>query len=66
MEIIKSKSQNPEEYEILIRLRGENEYASYCPQLNVMLTGAEHEEVKNRMGELINEHIEQLKSGKPA
>jgi len=56
-----STSTNIDDYEILIRKRGENEYASYCPQLNLMLTGTFHEEVENKMYERIKQHIEELK-----
>lgn len=56
-----STSTNIDDYEILIRKRGDNEYASYCPQLNLMLTGTFHEEVENKMYVKITDHIEQLK-----
>jgi len=46
-------SKNPDDYEILIRRRGEFEYASYCPQLAKMLTGEEHEQVHNMMEDYI-------------
>jgi hypothetical protein len=50
-----------DDYEVLIRRRGENEYASYCPQLNLMLTGTFHEEVENKMYEKVAQHIQTLK-----
>lgn len=56
-----SNSTNIDDYEILIRKRGDFEYASYCPQLNLMLTGTFHEEVENMMYERIKLHIESLK-----
>lgn len=56
-----STSTNIDDYEILIRKRGDNEYASYCPQLNLMLTGTFHEEVENKMYEKISKHIQELK-----
>lgn len=56
-----STSTNIDDYEILIRRRGDSEYASYCPQLNVMLTGSFHEEVENLMYEHILSHIKKLK-----
>ena len=62
MEIRKSVSINIDDYEILIRRRGDNDYASYCPQLNDMIIGTEHEEVRNLMKEQIEKHIESLKS----
>jgi hypothetical protein len=63
-----STSTNIDDYEILIRKRGENEYASYCPQLNIMLTGTFHEEVENKMYERIQQHINDLlkQTGDPA
>ncbi len=54
------QSPNKSDYEILIRKRGENEYASYCPQLNIMLTGTFHEEVEGKMEEYIEKHINSL------
>lgn len=57
-----SNSVNANDYEILIRKRGEGKYASYCPQLNYMITGEEHEEVYGLMVEKIGEHIESLSS----
>lgn len=56
-----SVSINVNDYDILVRKRGENTYAAYCPQLNLMLTGNEHEEVYGIMINKINEHIENLK-----
>ena len=53
-----STSKNINDYEILIRKRGESEYASYCPQLNLMLTGAEHNEVREQMEIRIKQHID--------
>ncbi|MCO5251122.1 MAG: hypothetical protein M9949_06845 [Candidatus Kapabacteria bacterium] len=56
-----SNSLNINDYEILIRRRGETDYASYCPQLNLMLVGSYHEEVENKMYEKVVSHIEELK-----
>jgi len=56
-----STSTNIDDYEILIRKPCDNEYASYCPQLNLMLTGAFHEEVENLMYEKIKQHIGTIK-----
>lgn len=58
----KSKSTKYDDYEILIRRRGEMEYASYCPQLNFMIKGTEHEEVANRMKAFIEKHIEDMQA----
>lgn len=56
------KSTNSSDYEILIRRRGETEYASYCPQINYMITGDTHEEVEQLMEVKIQKHIESIKS----
>ena len=56
-----STSINIDDYEILIRKRGEGMYASYCPQLNYMLTGIEHVEVQNKMLDHIENHIKDMK-----
>lgn len=55
-----SNSLDPDTYEILIRRRGENDYASYCPQLNYMIKGAVHEEVRDQMKAYIDNHIQLL------
>jgi hypothetical protein len=57
-----STSTNVNDYEVLIRKRGEGKYASYCPQLNYMLAGEEHEQVYGLMIDHINSHIEKLKA----
>ncbi len=62
MEVKKLESKNFEDYDILIRRRGDNDYASYCPQLNYMISGTEHEEVLKLMQEYIKQYIEKLKS----
>lgn len=54
------RSTNPLDYEILIRRRGDNDYAAYCPQLAYMVKGTSHEEVEERMREYIRQWIEQL------
>ncbi|MCB0701699.1 MAG: hypothetical protein R2863_02565 [Candidatus Kapaibacterium sp.] len=59
-----SKSLNVNDYEVLIRKRGEGKYASYCPQLNFMIAGEEHEQVYGLMIEKINSHIESLNTTK--
>lgn len=61
MEIKISKSTNIDDYEIMIRKRGDNNYASYCPQLNLIIHGNQHEQVQYAMLDKINEHIEKMK-----
>lgn len=46
----------------MIRKRGNNNYASYCPQLNLMIKGTQHEEVQYAMLDKIKEHIDKLNS----
>lgn len=46
-----------ENYEILIRRQGENVYAAFCPQLELIVRGTAHEQVENKMKELIVEHV---------
>ncbi len=64
MNFDKSKSTKYDDYEVLIRRRGEEEYASYCPQLNFMIKGTEHEEVADKMKAHIETYIEELKAMK--
>jgi predicted RNase H-like HicB family nuclease len=45
----------PQQYEILVRKRGENDYAAYCPQLDLVVSGTAHEEVENKMKSVIAE-----------
>jgi flagellar motor component MotA len=61
MEIKKSTSLDIYDYEIYVRRRGDNDYASYCPQLNLMINGTEHEQVVQLMRQAIEKHIENLK-----
>ncbi len=60
MEIKKPVIKDAKAYEILIRKRGINDYASYCPQLNYIIKGREHEEVSQKMEDYINEYIKTL------
>jgi hypothetical protein len=56
--IINSKNRN--DYEMLFRKRGTFEYSSYCPQINTMVKGTEHNQVKDKMEELITCHIDSV------
>lgn len=58
----KLRSTNPLDYEILIRRRGERDYAAYCPQLGYMVKGSSHEEVEEHMRQYIQQWIEHLQS----
>jgi hypothetical protein len=55
-------STDPNDYEVLIRRRGENDYASYCPQLAHMIKGTAHEEVENAMKAIVLEYIASLQT----
>lgn len=61
MEVKKSTSTDFYDYEIYVRRRGESDYASYCPQLNLMINGSEHEQVVMLMRQKIEEHIKNLR-----
>lgn len=50
------------DYEILIRRRGESDYASYCPQLAHMIKGTAHEEVEDAMKQYVMDHIELVRT----
>jgi hypothetical protein len=60
MEMPTSTDKN--DYEILIRKRGDGDYASYCPQLAHMIKGTEHVEVEDAMKEYVLKYIEDLKA----
>jgi len=49
------------DYEILIRKRGEGDYASYCPQLAHMIKGTEHVEVEEAMKTYVLDYIRTIK-----
>jgi hypothetical protein len=53
-------STNPQDYDVLIRRWGETGYASYCPQLEVMIKGTAHVEVEDAMKQHILAHIAAL------
>ncbi len=60
MDVKISQSTNPNDYEVLVRKQGNSNYSSYCPQINLMLTGTEHVEVQKAMEEKVLQHIQQL------
>ncbi|MES2767435.1 MAG: hypothetical protein V4642_16285 [Bacteroidota bacterium] len=60
MEMPTSTDKN--DYEILIRKRGDGDYASYCPQIAHMIKGSEHVEVEDAMKEYVLKYIEELKA----
>lgn len=50
-------------YEILVRRQGETVYAAFCPQLELIVRGTAHEQVENKMKELILEHVAKENGG---
>ncbi|MCX6139977.1 MAG: hypothetical protein NTX15_03975 [Candidatus Kapabacteria bacterium] len=53
-------STDPNDYEILIRRRGDTDYASYCTQLAHMIKGQAHEEVEEAMKAYVLAYIASL------
>ncbi len=49
---------NQNNYDILIRKDGENKYAAFCPQLNILVKGISHEEVEIEIRKKIKEELE--------
>jgi hypothetical protein len=45
------------EYEILIRRQGETGYSAFCPQLELIVRGTAHQQVEEKMKELIIERV---------
>jgi hypothetical protein len=64
MEIKKPISKAPLDYEILIRKRGENDFTSYCPQLNFLFKANTLEDVKFLMKDYIEKFIESIENDK--
>jgi predicted RNase H-like HicB family nuclease len=49
-------------YEILVKREGETGYSAFCPQLELIVRGTAHQQVEEKMKQLIAEHIEKLKA----
>ncbi|MFI5202625.1 MAG: hypothetical protein ACHQNE_09585 [Candidatus Kapaibacterium sp.] len=45
------------EYEILVRRQGEAVYSAFCPQLELIVRGTAHQQVEEKMKQLILEHV---------
>jgi len=45
------------EYEILVRRQGEAVYSAFCPQLELIVRGTAHQQVEEKMKQLIIEHV---------
>jgi hypothetical protein len=52
------------EYEILVRRRGETGYAAFCPQLNLIVNGTAHQQVEEKMKQLILEQTSKEQGAK--
>ncbi len=46
-----------EEFEILVRRQGETGYSAFCPQLELIVRGTAHQQVEEKMKQLITEHV---------
>jgi hypothetical protein len=46
------------EYEILVRRQGETGYSAFCPQLELIVRGTAHQQVEEKMKQLILDHVE--------
>mgnify|MGYP000731246590 CR=1 FL=1 len=55
-----SDSINRFDYEILIRKKSGNNYAVYCPQINLMIKGYELTRLKEEMQKRIDVHIKSI------
>ena len=45
------------EFEILIRRQGEEVYSAFCPQLELIVRGTAHQQVEEKMRQLILDHV---------
>jgi hypothetical protein len=45
------------EYEILVRRQGEAVYSAFCPQLELIVRGTAHQQVEEKMKQLIMERV---------
>ena len=53
------------EYEILVRRQGETGYSAFCPQLELIVRGTAHQQVEEKMKQLILERVEKDSGAKP-
>ena len=51
------------EYEILVRRQGEEVYSAFCPQLELIVRGTAHQQVEEKMKQLIMEHVANKHAG---
>ena len=52
------------EYEILVRRQGEQVYSAFCPQLELIVRGTAHQQVEEKMRQLILDHVSKENDGK--
>ena len=60
---IKPKMTDINSYEIMVRKRGVDDFAAYCPELNIIIKGKTNDEVKKRLKEYIVQYTDELKRG---
>lgn len=46
-----------ETYDILVKREGETGYSAFCPQLELIVRGTAHQQVEEKMRQLILEHV---------
>ncbi len=51
------------EYEILVRRQGEAVYSAFCPQLELIVRGTAHQQVEEKMKQLIMERVSKSENG---
>ena len=54
------------EYEILVRRQGETGYSAFCPQLELIVRGTAHQQVEEKMKQLILERVAKEPGAAPA
>jgi hypothetical protein len=55
-----------ETYDILVKREGETGYSAFCPQLELIVRGTAHQQVEEKMRQLILEHTSKTQSGEAA
>ena len=46
-----------ENFEILVKREGETGYSAFCPELELIVRGTQHQQVEEKMKLLILEHV---------
>lgn len=55
-----------ETYDILVKREGETGYSAFCPQLELIVRGTAHQQVEEKMRQLILEYTAKMQSGEAA